>query len=215
MLYYFIKKENIMNAEESYALYHEKVIRYIINKSKENYPLPNSTSDFYTYLSGYKCCTHCDKCCCEHFPCKYSPYDFLDITNFDYMCGILDTGLLCISESINTKELIIRPRGINDSDSIVSLTASFPFWISRNPCLLLSSTGCMLPPEFRPSEGLLYIPKSTRDHISLYSEKDLEKDYEQYQDALKALYDKYSGKYMPKVSSPSRVRKLTKHISEL
>lgn len=206
-----------MTKEEEYIAYRQKVVaRNIANfnyKHNMNLEFPSEPTAFFNSLCTSNVCATCKSRCCYSFPCKFSPHDFLDITDIDYMSSILDLGVLCIAESIHDKLLIVRPRGYHDSKRIVSKT--FKYSIFRyNPCVLQSSTGCMLSAFYRPTEGLLYLPLSEHNHMIAYTERDLEKDYAPYQDSLIALYEKYYNKTIPiKKPSSALVRKLTRMMA--
>lgn len=137
-------------------------------------------------------CKVCKGSCCKRGPCIFSPYDFLNITDIDYMKGILDTGLVCISVLPENREiLILRPRGIYDKNSIFSVTTKL------NPCLLCQISGCMFDEQYRPCQGLLYVPNVDRDiihHSVIYSPDKIEDDYIKYQIYLKNLICEYKSK---------------------
>lgn len=145
-------------------------------------------------------CSSCRGCgkCCRRFPYVYSPRDFLDIIDLDYMRKILDTGVVTIVRYNNRYPLIIRNRGVLDKDSIACGDID-----AHNPCLLLSKNGCMLPDIYRASQGLLYVIGEfgyIHCHKALYSDDDYLKEYDNYtyQKALSILYDEYKDVIIPK-----------------
>lgn len=206
-----------MNKEELYIENRKRVIRRrmeIFNKRHPLAPLtlPENTSGFFECLTNSAVCSGCTERCCVCFPCKYSPYDFLDLNDLEYMSSILDLGLLCISETNYTKLLIIRPRGLYDSPRIVSMYKDYSHNMI-NPCILQNTKGCMLSAYHRPSEGLLYIPITQNEHVDAYTERTLEEEYMPYQYSLKKLYDKYYHIEIPKEKPNKRqVRQLTRKI---
>lgn len=156
-------------------------------------------------------CKNCGSCC-KTYPCIFDPYDFLDITNLDYMKKLLDTNILCISETYENKVLIIRPRGIGDLGT-VSLHEDIKYsWNGSNSCILHSTNGCLLPIEYRPSEGLLHIPIDRIDHQTIYKEEDIEKEYIQYKEILLTLFKRYyTIQNLPNVEEEN-IKKFTKYI---
>lgn len=208
--YLIYKKENLLRLV---ANYNKQVIednKFQINE--EDFDIRNN-------FCKPEICNHRSGCfhCCVHFPCKFSPKDFLDITNIDYMRNILNTGLICIGNtSKDSKTLILRPRGYEDKKNcIVSL---FPFYFSLyddelNPCVFRGDKGCLLDPEYRPSQGLLLVPvakgKYIEKHFEMYDSYDCEEEYKQYQEYLEILYNEYKEKYLPMPEFP-----LKKDIAE-
>lgn len=207
-----------MTIEENYINGRRKVIERKVSEfcyahGGLPFSFPKDDDSFFSCFTDQEICATCSNCCCAVHPCKYSPYDFIDITDINYMSSILDLGLLCISESIDNGLLLIRPRGYADSDTLVSMFADYKSSF-RNPCIMQSQTGCLLSKYHRPTEGLLYIPFSEYDHVVLYTERKIEKDYYPYQDALRSLYHKYRNVNMPiKAPTLNQVRSLTRKIS--
>ena len=73
-------------------------------------------------LSDCVCPEMCKKCknvCCKRFPCAFSPEEFLDLENTNYMLELLKTGLIILAP-INKNILGIRARGIEDPSKIIS-----------------------------------------------------------------------------------------------
>lgn len=153
----------------------------------------------------------CKKCgtCCYTFPCVFSPSDFLDISDTDYMKSILNTGLICISalydEFDSRQTFVLRPRGYEEPYSIINLTGKIKCFIFDdpiNPCIFRNDfMGCLLPPVYRPSEGLLRIPYrgeyNKKEHINMYGMWFYKEDYQEYQEYLKHLISEYKGVLFP------------------
>lgn len=143
----------------------------------------------------------CRKCgaCCKYSPCVFSPNDFLEIKNVTYMKGILDTGLIGLFFYGNG-HIILRPRGLGNDPYIASNIQHVSYEKKYlNPCVLLGENGCMLPDEYRPSEGLLHyeVDHDLYQHVEMYSQKDYLEDYEQYKKYLWKLAEKYKKVYRP------------------
>ena len=125
-----------------------------------------------------KCATCKGKNCCQHFPCAFSPEEFLDINNTSYMLKILKTGLIVIAKlPINIP--YIRIRGINDPPKIVTNTNE-----AGNPCSLLSNNGCLLNSLFRPTEALLTTPMTC---TSNYTAEQLIDDWKKHKKPMRKL----------------------------
>lgn len=134
------------------------------------------------------------------------------------MRKILDTGLICISYAPNQETLVLRPRGRADTDYIVSLSTNENIACGYNPCYL-SEGACLLPVEYRPSEGLLYYPcdHKKQGHKIMYNSNDIEKEYEKYEFTMWSLYQYYSNKKVPlgyayEKSREDRVKQFTKAL---
>ncbi len=165
-------------------------------------------------------CRYCGRCCVG-FPCAFSPNDFLDITDIDYMKNILDTGLICISNVYKTKTLILRPRGYYDRGIVSFHPIIVPD--EDNPCIFrsLNCKGCLLPTEYRPSQGLLRIPPNkvgfmmhASPHINMYVMANYEEDYQPYQEVLNYLVSEYKYTSFPinKISPEEDPQKLIKAL---
>lgn len=134
----------------------------------------------------------CKKCgaCCYQFPCAFAPNDFLDINNSEYMLQILKTGLVVLAVSYNRKKIYLRPRGVADEKLVSTILLNSNVADGNNPCILHSKNGCLLEPQYRPSEGLLYVHRNHFGHIIMYTEDDYEEEYDKYQESLcKLFYD--------------------------
>lgn len=189
--------------ENMYLEHKKKIVINIINSFRGKYgykafpfELNQDNFNMQELLCNAKLCSTCGGGdCCHTAPCIFSPYDFLDIRDVDYMKNILNTGLICISKSPACGEiLVLRPRGREDEKSIVSVT------YERNPCILENGSGCMLLAQYRPLQGLLYIPRDDNGtilHSIMYSEYKCAYDYRRFQDVLKALADEYYDKSIP------------------
>lgn len=202
-----------MTREEAYIRY--KKMGLLEHISSYNEKLSNQLNlenfDIEKSLCRQSQCQYCGSCC-QTFPCVFAPTDFLDIENMDYMRDILNTGLLCLSKVYNGTTTIIRPRGIGDLGIVSFLDEIKYTYDGANPCILHSSSGCLLPSEYRPSQGLLYIP-TTYSHIRMYTDEDIEKEYGAYQEVLFDLFVEYVNRNdIPDVTEEN-VRKLTRCIS--
>lgn len=147
----------------------------------------------------YDRCAECRGGCCKNYPCTLSPKEFLDIKDIDYMKGVLDTGVITIAPmNMASTFYIIRPRGINDFDTVATGYAMEP-----NSCILQGENGCILEPMVRPTEGLLLIPVEEPTFISCgckcyYSDFSIMRDWKKYQSTLKKLMKIYKDKEVPK-----------------
>ena len=66
-------------------------------------------------------CSVCKGGCCKSFPCTFSPEDFIDVTNIDYMKKLIETGVIVISPLNFMNDIYcIRARGFKDLDSPVT-----------------------------------------------------------------------------------------------
>lgn len=200
--------------------YEQKRYKYIIdyiNQLKEMYgdkvfpfEMTQNTVNLEKMFCNSKLCSSCGECCATA-PCIFSPYDFLDIQNMEYMKNILNTGFLCISVSPNDdKTLILRPRGRKDTTSIYSWTSS-----SHNHCILENGEGCMLPVQYRPFQGLMQIPYVRNGflfHKNLYSDDDLEYDYKPFQQLLKTLMYEYNSLPIPNYNNHNDMEESVKSL---
>lgn len=195
------KKNTLINLVNNYNSCHSEFYQFKIDK--ENLDIKKS-------FCSSEYCTDCGRCC-KRFPCIFSPNDFLDITDLDYMRKILDTGVVTIVYYNNLYPLIIRARGIFDSEEVACKD------IDRdNPCILHTENGCMLPDVYRGSEGLLYI-REKEGHTVIYGEKDMGYLYEYsnlvYSRPLHILYDEYKNVIIPKESiNEERVNQFIKSL---
>lgn len=191
----------ISEDEKKYFEHKKKTVIDIVNvfqkwKGYRAFPfqLNQDTLDLEEQFCNPKLCSSCGSCC-SVAPCVFSPYDFLDLCNLDYMRNILNTGLVCISRSsLDYETLVLRPRGKKDTESIVSTIYDY------NHCILENGKGCMLPVQYRPCQGLLYIPRCDNGfvlHTILYSDYLFTYDYKQFQNILKDLAHEYYNKPVP------------------
>ncbi len=137
-------------------------------------------------------CSNCGGCC-KTFPCTYSPYDFLDIRDKDYMRRILDTGVVTLVNYNNYYPYVIRNRGVLDGDYVAGEDNEY----TNNTCILLGENGCMLEDQYRASQGLLLIP-SIPNCFSLYNDLACRLEYERYNSYLEELFKEYKDVYIPK-----------------
>lgn len=191
----------INSYEKNYLKQKKKSIINLVNQFKERYgseafpfELTQNIVNLEEIFCNSKLCSNCGECC-STAPCIFSPYDFLDICDIDYMRNILNTGLICISRSPSDGEtLILRPRGRQDVKSIYSYTYNY------NHCILENGKGCMLPTEYRPCQGLLQVPYDDNGlilHTIMYPDYKVECDYLPFQKILETLIYEYSSKSIP------------------
>ena len=187
-----------MSEERKYLEHKKKTIIDLVNKynstsdKEHQFEIDEENLDI-SKIFCFNSCKGCGKCC-GSFPCVYSPRDFLDITDLDYMRRILDTGVVSIVRYNNNYPLIIRNRGVLDEDSIACGDID-----TINPCILFGKNGCALSDVYRSSQGLLFVIEK-QGHTSLYSKREYLKEYSNiaYQDALDVLYDEYKDVVIPK-----------------
>ena len=192
------------NNEDIYLAYKKKNVINIVNRFKERFgdrvppfPVDESTLDLEKTFCTPEVCSKCENSCCSIAPCIFSPSDFLDLYDLDYMKGILDTGLLCISHSPSPghyENLVLRPRGLADENKIISTV------YDANPCVLEGEEGCMLPALYRPCQGLLYYAYEEDEqtcHTTLYSERECGHDYDSFQKVLRVLVNEYYNVSIP------------------
>ena len=100
-------------------------------------------------------CAKCGGECCKRCGCEFSPDDFKEIS-FDYLKSQIEKGYISIaiidSELIYNDIDILILRARNKNSPIID------FFTSNSPCILLTSTGCKLDYEHRPSGGKLMVP---------------------------------------------------------
>lgn len=208
----------MINYEKNYLEQKKKTILNLVNQFKEEYgnqafpwELTKENIKLEKVFCNSKLCSNCGDCCASA-PCIFSPSDFLDISDREYMRSILDTGLVCISRSPDDdKTLVLRPRGRQDIRFLYSMT------YIRNHCILENGKGCMLPVQYRPLQGLLQIPydnKGFTSHLVLYPGYQSEQDYKPYQDILKSLIYEYQNRFIPDYEDrlEESVKKLIKSL---
>lgn len=132
-----------MSKEAEYLRHKKKTLADIIEKYNkrtwELYPIDSDNIDISKqFCASNDICRECGNCC-KKCPCTYSPYDFLDIEDIDYMRRILDTGVVTLVNYNNYYPYVIRNRGILDSESVAGKDNDSGI----NKCLLLSENGCM------------------------------------------------------------------------
>ncbi len=208
-----------MSLEEQYLIHKKKELIKLVN-------IHNSRAqdlDYFEITSNYAdldiektfcSSTICKSCgaCCTQFPCAFAPNDFLDINNFEYMLNILNTGLVVLAISYNRQNIYLRTIGLADENLVSTILLDSKVANGNNPCILHTENGCLLEPQYRPSEGLLYIRKNY--HIIMYTEDDYEIGYEKYQELLGELFFKYGNKYinLNQDSIEENVKQLTKSL---
>lgn len=204
--------------------------QYLIHKKKELIKLVNIhnnralDSDYFEITSNYadldiektfcssSSCKKCGGACCKQFPCAFAPNDFLDINNSEYMLNILNTGLVVLAVSYNMKNVYLRPRGLTDEKWFSAIHLPGRLY-GKNSCILHTKNGCLLEPQYRPSEGLLYI---CENQIIMYTENDYEEEYGKYQELLVKLFYDYLFKdidiALDQDSIEENVKKLTRGL---
>lgn len=212
-----------MTGEEMYLDHKKKVMIGIIdnynnrigNLNWDKFKIDKDHFDLEKTLCTPQICKDCGKCCLR-FPCVFSPYDFLDLHDLNYMRNILNTGIICISKNKKWDTLILRPRGIADLEYITSFSINWDIADGTNPCILNSNEGCLLSTAWRPSEGLAYYAKKGKRHKIMYNEEDYVKDYKQFQDVLQILVQEYRDKEIPldKCCTQENVKIFMKRMSE-
>lgn len=165
----------------------------------------NSSNFFDNFKS--EACKECygESCCCYKFPCIFSPDDFYDINNLEYMKKILDTGLICVNNDNNF--YTIRPAGKRE----IYDEPRYQY----NTCILYSyMNGCMLEDYLRPTQGLLYMAKKDlfSKCISLYTKEDIYNEYKEYQSILYKLYNYQSNVMIDIEQREENIKKLVKLI---
>ena len=165
------------------------------------------------YVTNDNLCRRCGGSCCKNYPCAFSPHDFVDINDFNYMKRILDSGFFVIDSFIDYQNkkntYYIRCRGSQDKKGIFNFNSPY-----GNECLLLGDYGCLLDFYTRPSTGALLTPKSNKVGRSVctneYSYKKHQEDWEKHQDIMLKLIDYYANtnRKMPRVSKIKKLKKI-------
>ena len=149
-------------------------------------------------LCRSKVCKRCGGGCCQSFPCPFSPHDFVDINDEEYMHRVLNTGLLSVSrkffkESSSDNFLLIRPMSYHDKGRVVSNNISQS--TNNNTCrLFVKGKGCLLESDYRPTGGLLLLPFPFQECMNFYSTNDQRREWAPYQERLKELEKYYADK---------------------
>ena len=169
-----------------------------MEKIKLVYEITSEKNIDFSKILNNESCNKCKGCCCKNCPCGYSPREFTNLNDIDYMKDILDSGILCIDELILpfTKPLLsIRIRGRSDNNIFMSNNFNY------NECILLGKNGCRLNKDERPIEGLLLFPKDNAFGLgvcySMYDYNTKIEDWEKYQKSLKKLKEYYINKVVP------------------
>lgn len=105
---------------------------------------------------NYEMCKKCGGVCCKENGCIYLPQDFNNL-DFESLKKVLDEGNVSISGQPiqfygNAWTFLLYLRARNQNADIVDLITS------GGPCKLLTSTGCSLGENDRPSLGLAIKP---------------------------------------------------------
>ena len=181
---------------------------YMIKKL-ELYKKITGNNDFNEeYVTNKNLCKRCGGSCCKNYPCSFSPDDFVDINDFNYMKQILDTGFFVIDSFIDYQNkkntYFIRCRGSQDKKGIFCFNSPY-----GNECLLLGENGFYT----RPTIGALLTPKSNNHGRGIctneYTYKKHKEDWEKHQDIMLKLIEYYANnKKMPKVSKIYKLEKI-------
>ncbi len=161
-------------------------------------------------------CHKCGGSCCKNYPCVFSPRDFIDIYDSDYMKSILDTGYFVIDTFFRYEadDIIyyIRPRGVED-DNVVADPKK-----RGKRCILHTDNGCILDFHTRPSGGALLIPNPMKIVCEYsccddkYSSSDQYEEWCDYQDVMLELLDYYSDrKIAPNISQMYKLERIIRH----
>lgn len=145
-----------------------------------------------SYFENKEICKKCGGRCCKRSGCNYLPTDFEQLS-FDYLKKQLDKGEISIvaffyGYKTNTGILIkpilhLRVRNVNRP--IVDLLSK------KTRCSMLSENGCKYSLDNRPTGGVLLIA-SEDGCYNLLSEEVCLKEWEKYQEVLKALVTYYT-----------------------
>ena len=157
-------------------------------------------------------CKTCKGACCKNFPCAFSPDDFADINDLDYMKKLLDTGYFVIDSFLsynNEKIYYLRLRGKKDKKVIL-----IKKYIISNKCIF-HKRKCLLDFYIRPTGGALLIPRNSRKGLGTcyneYTFREQVDDWKAYQNVLVDLIKYYEDKKI-KVPRESKVYKLERLI---
>lgn len=188
--------------EEEYRKKKLQLYRNIVND--QSFSEENATNNLL--------CKRCEGECCKSFPCAFSPDDFIDVDDFDYMKTILDTGFFVIDRYPHNSNMIyyIRGRGMNDTNGIIVKNGS-----KYNECMLLTENGCLFDFYTRPTFGALVEPN--RDGIFItcfprYSLKQISEDWLKHQKNLLRLKRYYT--FRKKSPNVSKIYKLERIIRQ-
>ncbi len=162
------------------------------------------------YFINHDACKNCGECC-NHIPCIFSPNDFIDINDLDYMKGIMEIGLIRVSsvkDNSNNNIYVLGPCGQLDTYSY------FNPMIDSNPCILKDYNGCMLSDEFRPTGAILLYPSKPIMNrcVCFYKTENIIDDYKPYQNTLETLKYKYD-KICKTSATEEEVKTLTRKIA--
>lgn len=209
-----------MTLEEQYVAKRRKQILKLLYAQayKHNIRIDSSINvgNLEKHLCNQEICSKCGSKCCNNFPCIFAPIDFVDIKNLEYMRRILNTGAVCIRLlNCNKDDLIIRVRGYADGNAIALYTDDYSYDYKKNRCILQNSCGCLLSLNYRPMEGIMYIPRSNEwNHLTMLTIYDLEKMWKQYQDVLKQLFSEYRAVKLPLPEKPEEnAKKLIRSLA--
>jgi len=146
-------------------------------------------------LENKELCKKCGGHCCQMGGCEYFVSDFTDLS-FKALDSILKEGRVCISAipqfGIVNRKIICTPfltlRARNIGRDIIDLL-SF-----ETQCASLTKDGCFYDFEHRPSGGKHLIPRPNKKCSIDYDPKEKMKEWMPYQNALRKLVKKYTGK---------------------
>lgn len=133
-------------------------------------------------------CSSCKGRCCKETGCFYMPEDF-ESMDFECLKTHLDKGFISIAVATNSF-------GIPLYDPVLYLkirnkNAGICVLPTNGECMLLTSTGCKLSFEERPSGGKGLIPNSAGCY-SVFKEGDVLSQWKPYSKLLRELWNLYS-----------------------
>ena len=207
---YMTNEESFLEKKKEYLMKYVKDYNQDVQEDKKVYV---NSENPYCSLCNKEICKNCKGYCCTLKPKFFSPNDFIDISNLDYMREILNTGLISIF--LNNDKWILRPRGLLDKETIISYN---PYYNSC--CFYDYDKGCRLPLEYRPTECLLFLNLKNESsypayekHVDLYGNRAVE-EYEIYQNYLQKLYEEYYDKKINLNVSEDNINSLVRKISK-
>lgn len=139
-------------------------------------------------------CAKCGGKCCKICGCHFSPDDFKDIS-FEGLKKEIEKGYISIDyvdpeicySDYGIYILIVRNQGAPIVDT----------GVRRTPCSLLTSNGCKLSYEDRPTGGKMLIPSNIMKCESKYSIYDCCYDWKTYQNVLYQLVQYFRNRNFP------------------
>lgn len=142
---------------------------------------------------NYEMCKKCGGVCCKENGCIYLPQDFNNL-DFESLKKVLDEGNVSISGQPiqfygNAWTFLLYLRARNQNADIVDLITS------GGPCKLLTSTGCLLDENDRPSLGLAIRPMIVGGPCSkMFSQEQVVDAWMDHSEVLSNLVQYYTKK---------------------